>query len=467
MENTDFNLEELMDEVASIFALKTAEKNIELICELAPEVPIQVVGDPGRLRQVICNLTSNAIKFTQSGEIALQVAVERRDGKRTLLHFAVRDTGIGIPPEKQDEIFESFRQADVSTTRKYGGTGLGLAISAQLVQIMNGRIWVESRPECGSCFHFTVWVDVSSAADEAREQARPDTLEGIDALVVDDNAGSRRMLQAVLSGWKARPAFAADARAGLEELKRAALSGHPYRLVLLDSQMPGGDGFAVAEQLRRMPRLAGGIIMMLNAKEQFAEADRCRQLGVSAYLVKPVRRSELRSTIRRLLGESERRPVAESPAEPSKLAGHSLRILVAEDNPVNQRLALRLLEKEGQTVSVANDGREAIRMHAREKFDVILMDIQMPELDGFDTTREIRQAEAATGRHVRIIAMTAYAMEGDQQRCLEAGMDGYIAKPVRKAELITTICECMQSAPAGSWQPNAAPGKAQDSPATS
>jgi CheY-like chemotaxis protein len=458
METVRFALGELLDEVAGTVALSAHNKHLELICEFAPEVPAWVIGDCGRLRQVLLNLVGNAIKFTESGEIVIRASVEEDLGERSRLHFVVQDTGIGIPANKQAEIFEPFRQADVSSTRKYGGTGLGLAICSQIVRLMGGRIWVESEPGRGSQFHFTALFAKAEASEAERGQAEISALDGVNVLVIDDNATNRRLLELILRGWHTNPTMVDNGATGLHEMKIAAEWGNPYGLVLLDAQMPGMDGFEVAAAIQACPQLNGAIVMMLTSSEQFGDAARCRQAGVHSYLIKPIRRSELLHAILRVLGISEALPhcaantFAGLPPSPAAAnigctalasTNPKLRILVAEDNLINRHLAMRLLQGEGHTVVIATNGREAVRMHAEAEFDLIVMDVEMPEMDGFEATREIRRAESAMDKHIPIIAMTAHAMKGDQQRCLAGGMDFYVSKPVRKADLLATISACV------------------------
>ncbi len=460
MEMTRFAPEELLDEVADTLALKAHQKHLELICAPAPEVPACVSGDRGRLRQVLLNLVGNAIKFTEQGEIAVRATVEENRGDRVRLHFVVQDTGIGIPADQQAEIFEAFRQADVSSTRKYGGTGLGLTICSQIVRMMGGRIWVESEAGRGSQFHFTSLFAKAEADAPEREAAEISALHGVPVLVIDDNATHRRWLEAKLRGWAMKPTTAENGASGLHRMKTAAEHGNPYALVLLDAQMPGTDGFEVAGAIQASPQLASAVVMMmLTSCDQIGNAERCRQLGVLSHLIKPIRHSELLNSILRALGNSEfllrdaaldgrgQSPAAANPGSAAaEKANPKLRILVAEDNLLNQHLAMRLLQSEGHTVEIAPNGREAIRLHAEAEFDLILMDVEMPEMDGFQSTREIRTTERATGEHIPIIAMTAHAMKGDQERCLAAGMDLYVSKPVRKADLLAAISACLSRA---------------------
>jgi len=448
LESIEFSLRDSLDPAMKSVALRAHEKGLELNCDVRPEVPETLVGDPTRVRQIVLNLTGNAIKFTEQGEVTVQVERESEEAGRVWLHFMVKDTGIGIPVEKQAAMFDAFTQADGSTARRYGGTGLGLAISRRLVHLMGGRIWVESTPGRGSTFHFTVSFDVGRRSGRAVPAAQVN-LEDMPVLVVDDNATNRRLLQEVLTGWHMKPSLAESARMALPRLEQAAEAGRPYPLLLIDTNMPEMDGFALIEQIRQDPRLARATIMMLTSAGQRGDAARCRELGVAAYLTKPISQSELLSAVLQVL-ETKPLEVASS----SLVTRHSLRegrkalrILLAEDNLVNQRLAVRLLEKHGYAVEVAGNGREALDKLARGSFDLVLMDIQMPEMDGLEATAAIREIERATGNHLPVVAMTAHAMKGDSERCLAAGMDGYIAKPIRALELFKEIERAFPPAP--------------------
>jgi CheY-like chemotaxis protein/HPt (histidine-containing phosphotransfer) domain-containing protein len=437
-------------------ALRAEQKGLELACHVLPDVPDAVSGDPTRLRQVIVNLVGNAIKFTQHGEVVVSVSVDggqwtvdrkEQEGASPVhcppstvhLHFEVRDTGIGIPPEKQQAIFEAFTQADASTTRHYGGTGLGLTISARLAEMMGGRLWVESEVGVGSTFHFTVRLGPAQAAAASRAVSRPQTLQDLPVLVVDDNATNRLILQEMLSNWRMRPAVVNGAAAALDVLRRAAAAGEPYPLVLLDAMMPGVDGFTLAEQIKASPDLAGAVLLMLSSAGRSEDAARCRQLGIALYLTKPLKQSELLDAILTARHEAGADGEPRATEEAAQAEGRRLRILLAEDNVVNQRVAVRLLEKAGHAVVIANTGREAVEAVASQPFDLVLMDVQMPDLNGLEATAAIRRDEQATGRHVPIIAMTAHAMKGDRERCLEAGMDGYVSKPVRAHDLFQAV----------------------------
>jgi PAS domain S-box-containing protein len=446
-----FRLRDAVGDALKGLALRAQEKGLELACRVPPDVPDGVVGDAVRLRQVIVNLVGNAIKFTERGEVVASVRSEMGPMGPTgqpsptaatpevRLHFEVRDTGIGIPADKLGLIFEAFAQADASTTRQYGGTGLGLAICSQLVGLMGGRIWVESVPGEGSTFHFTARF---ATAPPPEGPAVPLSLNGLPVLVVDDNATNRGILHEQLAAWGLRPTAAEGGDAALAELRRAAADGKPYEVLLLDAHMPGTDGFAVAAQVRESPELARTKVVMLTSAGVPGDVSHCRELGLDAYLMKPAKPSDLLDTI---LGAVTR---STSPPAPAARPGRApLRILLAEDTEINRKVALRLLEKQGHSVTVAGNGREALLALERQPFDLVLMDVQMPEMDGLEATAQLRRAEQATGRHVPVIALTAHALKGDRERCLEAGMDGYVAKPIRQQELLEAIDRLVPAVP--------------------
>jgi signal transduction histidine kinase/CheY-like chemotaxis protein len=441
IDHAEFSLRGCLGEALKTLALRAHEKDLELALRVQPEVPDNLLGDPTRLRQIVFNLVGNSIKFTDAGEVSVQVKVESEDADGATLHFAVADTGIGIPPEKRKVIFEAFAQADNSTSRRYGGTGLGLTISSKLVAIMGGRMWVESDLGQGSTFHFTVRLMRGKPAANAAT-LKPAVLQGAAALVVDDNATNRQVLNELLSHWGMKPSLAENGKRGLEILEKTNAAGAAFPLILLDSHMPDMDGFTFARHVKSDPRFIGAIIMMLTSGGQRGDATRCRDLRISAYLVKPIQQAELLEAILTVLGYKP-----ESPEQrPTLVTRHSLReghrhlrILLAEDNPVNQMVAVRLLEKMGHTVMVVANGRDATLMLAEQEFSLVLMDVQMPEMDGFEATRIIRERESATHQHIPILAMTAHAMKGDRERCMAAGMDGYIAKPISPAELLAEI----------------------------
>jgi signal transduction histidine kinase/CheY-like chemotaxis protein/HPt (histidine-containing phosphotransfer) domain-containing protein len=435
LDRVGFQLRDALEDTMRVLAPRAHKKGIELACHIDPSVPDTLVGDPLRLRQIVLNLVGNAIKFTDRGEVLVQAQVESRHDQKVQMHFSVRDTGIGIPPEKQQVIFEAFSQADSSTTRRYGGTGLGLAISAQLVELMGGTISVESEPGLGSTFHFTAWLDVEEAgAEEA--SGRWHSMTDLPVLIVDDNATNRRILEEVFSNWRMRPVAVEGGRAALAALEKSSREAQSFAVVLLDGHMPDLDGFELAQRITRDQRYRRTRVVMLTSAGEPEDVARCGKLGISAYLTKPVKQSELFDVVVSVLSD----PVVEKPKSPKKTrAKRGLRVLLAEDNQVNQLVASRILEKLGHQVTVVSSGRQAVSAAQAGKFDVIVMDVQMPEMDGLEATAEIRRWERTTGKHVPIIAMTAHAMKGDRERCLEAGMDGYTSKPIRIKELEQAI----------------------------
>jgi len=441
----DFDLADLLDDTMRALAPPAHQKGLELACQVVPGVPSSLAGDPARVRQIVVNLVGNAVKFTDRGEVALRVTTETREGTHVVLHFTIRDTGIGIAPEKQAKIFESFTQADASTTRQFGGSGLGLTITSRLVELMGGRIWLESVPGAGSTFHITLPFEVRPESPPALVSLGPASLPAIDVLVVDDNATNRRILDAMLTAWGMRPTLVDGGEAALLAMERGHQNGTPFSLVLLDFQMPGMDGFEVAEQIRSRPELGTATIMMLSSVGQRGEGQRCKDLGVAAYLIKPVRQSVLLDAIQGVLAERDRvtrMPVPGLVGRPSvRENARPLRILLAEDNAVNRVIAVRMLEKRGHSVVAAVDGRAALAALEAGDFDAMLMDIQMPQMDGFEATAEIRKGERDTGRHIPIIALTASAMKGDRERCMAAGMDGYVVKPIHAAELYEALAD--------------------------
>ena len=440
LEETPFGLRDTFGDAMKTLVTEVHKKGLELAYGFAPDVPDALVGDPGRLSQILVNLVGNACKFTERGEIAVRVDLESQAEEGVSLHIAVRDTGIGIAPEKQRHIFAAFTQADGSTTRRYGGTGLGLAISGHLVEAMGGRIWVESQLGQGSTFHFTARFGVHDG-EVIRPSPRRLDLAGLPVLVVDDNSTNRKILQELLSHWGMTPTAVDGGRAALAAIQRASDAGEPYPLVLLDAMMPEMDGFAVAAQIHQDPELAGTAILMLSSTDLQGDTKRCRELNIAVYLRKPVKESDLLNSILSVLGvEQVTRAEPSSPRlEALPPGSRRLSILLVEDTPINQRLAVVLLEDRGHTVVVANDGLEALDVLNRESFDLVLMDVQMPRMDGFQATAAIRAGEAGTSRHIPIFAMTAHAMKGDRERCLAAGMDGYISKPIRAEQFLAVI----------------------------
>jgi signal transduction histidine kinase/DNA-binding response OmpR family regulator len=440
LEAIDFDLRNCIEGTLKTLAFRADEKRLELLCEIAPEVPEVVRGDSSRLRQVIINLVGNAIKFTSEGEVALKIHVEADDGEDRILHFTVSDSGIGIPPEMQNHIFDPFSQADSSTTRKYGGTGLGLSISTRLVGVMRGRMWVESEVGHGTQFHFTVRLGVRDLkAIKVGTAAPPEVLRGTNVLVVDDNHTNRRILEGMLRRWEMRSTSVASGDEALAQLSAAQETDDPFALILTDMHMPNMDGFALIEQIRQRTKLSAAIIMMLTSAGHRGDAARCNELGVAAYLLKPIRQSELREAIARALGGRPQKGAIPLITRYSLQDAHdpsdTLRVLLVEDNAVNQRLAARLLEKRGHRVTVTANGHEALDALEKGAYDLVLMDLQMPELDGFQATAAIREREKHHGTHLPVIALTAHAMKGDRERCLAAGMDAYLTKPIRPQEL--------------------------------
>jgi PAS domain S-box-containing protein len=430
IEKIEFSLEHMLSQTMKTVAFRAHQKNLELLLHIAPDLPDWLVGDPGRMRQILLNLVGNAIKFTEHGEI--EVSVERAKvmaGDGLTLHFSVRDTGIGIPASKIDMIFDSFSQADTSTTRKYGGTGLGLSITMRLATLMDGNIWVESEPDRGSTFHVTAYFGLAEGERPAFSLGDVH-LKGMPVLVVDDNATNRLLLNEILESWRMVPTTVEDGPQALEALSRAAQAGTPYSFVLLDVRMPGMDGFTVAEQIRHHPGYAQSTIMMITSEGQRGDAARCREIGISSYLTKPITPSDLFDAIMTTLGKSSTKISPLVTVHSVREARRSLKLLLAEDNMVNQTLAVRLLGKFGHEVTVAGNGLIAVEKWQEGHFDAILMDVDMPEMNGYDATGAIREQEKRRGTHIPIVAMTAHAMEGSRERCLEAGMDGYLSKPI-------------------------------------
>jgi two-component system, sensor histidine kinase and response regulator len=441
LDRSAFNLHDSLEETLRAFGVMAGQKGLELVCDIRSNVPQMIVGDPTRVRQIIVNLVGNAIKFTDKGEVVLHAEMQQKQDRNVLLHFAIRDTGIGISLDKQKMIFEAFAQADSSPSRHYGGTGLGLTISTRLVEMMGGRIWLESEPGQGSTFHFTATFELPQAPSERRERHTEVTLAGIPVMVVDDNPTNRRILETTLLQWGMKPTLVEGAVPALAALRRAKEVGIKTLLLLLDAQMPGMDGFSLMEKIRQDPELPIATVMMLTSGGQRGDAARCRELGISAYLTKPVRQWELREAILSVLGmhQDEDKSAKLLTRHTLRQTRRRLRVLLAEDNAINRELVVRLLSKRGHSVVVASNGRQAVAALEKENFDAVLMDVQMPEMDGFEATAAIRQKEKPTGKHVPIIALTAHAMKGDRERCLAGGMDGYVSKPVQPEELIKAV----------------------------
>jgi CheY-like chemotaxis protein/HPt (histidine-containing phosphotransfer) domain-containing protein len=454
-EQRRFSIRDLLGGIMKALALRAHEKGLELVYTVEPEVPDWLVGDAGRLRQILVNLAGNAIKFTTHGEVALVVqalsTVELQvpgddDGRLVTLCCAIRDTGIGIAVEKQHLIFEPFTQADSSTTRLYGGTGLGLAIARQLVELMGGRLWVESAVGQGSTFYFTARFGWQEAPAMPWRQAELACLRDLPVLVVDDNATNRRILEEILCRWGMRPTAVESGPAALAVMAEAVHTGTPFVLGLIDAMMPEMDGYMLAQRIKSIPTLARTALLMLTSTYPYGDHSHITDVGITASLGKPVSQSGLWNALLTALGTPVQQVEMVEPTPAAERQQPSpLRILLAEDNPVNQKLAVRMLEKHAYTVVVANNGKEVLELLAQQSFDLILMDVQMPEMCGFEATMVIREREQSTGGHLPIIAMTAHAMQGDRERCLLAGMDHYVSKPIHAKELIAAIAKVMMS----------------------
>jgi PAS domain S-box-containing protein len=442
LERAPIDLRETIGDAAKVLALRAADKGIELACHIMADVPEVLLGDAGRLRQVLLNVMGNAVKFTSHGEVVLRVRVQSVSRDIVTLHFAVSDTGIGIPQAKLPHIFQAFTQADSSTTRRYGGTGLGLAIVVRLVELMGGRVWVESAEGRGSTFFFTSTFEKPQAT-EAPARATPRALEGLRVLVVDDNATNRRILEEMLASWRMTPSAVSDAESAMSALEAAAGSGARFDVMISDCQMPEVDGFMLARRVRRERRLAKMPIVMLTSVGQSDDRIRRHRDDVDAVLIKPIKHSDLLEALGRLFGVTTRHGRTEPTVERmGSRPVRRLRVLVAEDNPVNRKLVTTLLRKRGHMVKAVENGREAvetIRSQAGTPFEVVLLDLQMPEMGGLEAAGVIREQEGEGPRRLPLIALTAHAMPGDRDRCLEAGMDGYLSKPIDVDELVATV----------------------------
>ena len=434
----EFDLRDAIGETLQTLGVKAAESGLELADQIQPDVPDCLIGDAARLRQLLVNLVGNALKFTDEGEVVVDIQLENRDQETAHLHVQVRDTGIGIPPDKQSAIFDSFTQAEGSTTRKYGGTGLGLTISRQLVNRMGGEIWLESTLNQGSTFHFTLKLGIA-VEQPSLDSRMLETLKDLSVLVIDDNATNREILGEMLLSWDMKPTLTESGPSGLKAVEEAPAE-QPIQLVLLDMMMPEMNGLEVAQRLRERYCAKGPYILILSsaAQQTVSNAD-VQRLRIERILIKPIKQSELLDAITRVFGTATR------DAKPNlvidRLGGDqpTMKLLLVEDGVVNQRVAINLLKERGHRVVLAKDGQEALDAHAREGFDAILMDIMMPTMDGYEATRAIRARESDTGEHTPIIAMTANAMKGDREKCIEAGIDDYVSKPVRSKELFATI----------------------------
>jgi signal transduction histidine kinase/CheY-like chemotaxis protein len=440
LQNVAFDVRDCVSATLKMLSFRAEEKGLELACRIEPNVPEKVVGDPGRVRQILVNLLGNAIKFTTHGEILVSVAEESGPRGNAFLRFIVKDTGTGIPKEQQAGIFEAFSQADGSIGRKYGGTGLGLAISKRLVDMMDGTIWVESEPGAGSTFYFTVRTGTPARNGEPTRATGPE-FQGVPILIVDDNALSRDVLSELARDCGMLVLTAASIGEAVEEIERTKKPGRSSGVILVDSRMGCTSGLTLASRFRNEPAILESTIMMLNSINQVSDAVMCRELGISVCLLKPVCEKEFRHAVARILRRSPKEDSGKnvSPPEEGKARAVQARVLLVEDNAVNQMLAVRMLERRGYQVTQAGNGLEALGALKKDSFDLVLMDIQMPRMDGLEATAAIRDRERGTGRHLPIIAMTAHAMKGDEERCLAAGMDGYVSKPISAKELVEAI----------------------------
>ncbi|HQZ66609.1 MAG TPA: response regulator [Planctomycetaceae bacterium] len=463
MESIDFSLWDVVGDTLKSLALRAHSKKLELTYQIDNEVPEMLMGDPVRVRQVIVNLVGNAIKFTEAGEVLVDITCLSQNDTGVNLRFEFTDTGVGIAPEKQKLIFDAFTQSDSSTTRRFGGTGLGLAISSRLVSLMGGELTLHSGLGSGSVFSFSAWFPRSSSKASSGIHMQPELLKNLDVLIVDDNSTNRRILQEMVRSWHINPLLASSASEALQLLIERADAGSPVPLLITDIHMPNMDGFMLIEKLREHQAYGNLPIIVLSSGDRDTEAERSDRLNVAAYLTKPTKRSEMLTAIQNVLSADTTTSVdgVSVKSDDAGLYVAPLRILLAEDGAMNQKLAVALLSKWGHQVTVAEDGRQAVRAYETQPFDLVLMDVQMPEMDGFEATACIRALENKTDRHIPIVAMTARAMKGDRELCLESGMDGYIAKPIRQRELYQTIAAYFPATPAPA---TAAP--AVDAPAT-
>ncbi len=444
LEKAPFHLRENLGDTMRSLAVRAHHKHLELAFHLDADVPDTIVGDRFRLRQIIVNLVGNAIKFTEEGEIVLDVNYDFQSKNELQLHFVVRDTGIGIPEDKQQQIFQAFEQVDESMTRRFSGTGLGLAIASRLIEMMGGKIWVNSEVGKGSEFHFTARFELTEEEVPANEPLLKAELDGLRVLIVDDNLTNCQILEEMLGSWNMQTQSINRGSDALDVMHASQQSKHPFDLVLVDANMPVMDGFSVAKAIKDDSTLGSAVIMMITSSDRQGEISRCKELGIAAHLIKPLKQSELFNSIAETLGMNGT-PQHDMRTATADLVQRipPLKILLAEDSLVNQKLALALLKPQGHEIAVVLNGSDAVNERKNREFDLILMDVQMPEMDGLEATRQIREYEQETGEHVPIIAMTAHAMKGDRERCLEAGMDGYVSKPVRVRELFSTIEECL------------------------
>lgn len=448
LESIDFDLRERLGETLDTLALRAHSKGLELAFDVDSDVPQVVYGDIHRLRQIVMNLVGNAIKFTNRGEVVVKVKTEKKAESNVVLHFSVSDTGVGIPKQRLEKIFQPFEQADGSTTRKYGGTGLGLSICKRLVDLMEGNIWVDSTTGEGTTFYFTASLGIGTRFLPGDRRKVPEQLQHLRVLVVDDNQTNRCILEKMLSNWQLLPCLAEAAPKGLDALRVASETETPFDLVISDVNMPEMDGFDFVREIKNSPSLREIPIILLTSSNRSKDLDRCRKLGVQAHLIKPVRQSQMLDAIVTSVG-------IEPPITPESIRSYKqmkdqksepLRILLAEDNEVNQKFAMRALSRDGHSVTVVGNGKEAVNTWQNGSFDLVLMDVQMPEMDGYQATAEIRKREELLENHIPIIALTAHAMKGDREKCLDAGMDGYITKPIKTKVMFAEIASVIRLA---------------------
>jgi CheY-like chemotaxis protein len=457
IEKICFNLRDLLEDTTGVLSVRARQKGLELSCHISSDLPDDLVGDPSRLNQIVVNLIGNAVKFTSHGEVVVKVDVESKTSSQAVLHFSVVDTGPGIPVDKQKVIFEAFAQSDNSMTRKFGGTGLGLSISSGLVALLEGKLWVESQLGHGSTFHFTVPVGLPKPVRQKLIAPGWEMLRGLRVLIVDDSATNRAILRDTLARWQMNTDEADGGSQALEMLHAPKAAHRAYRLVLLDAQMPGLDGFEVAAQIQRDPSLKDAVVVLLTSAGSKGDVARCAELGIKAHLSKPIKRADLLQAIKLALSveHANVKPQSELPsAAGAPPQQRHFKILLAEDNLVNQKVAIRFLEKQGHTVILAENGAKALAAWQQQPFDLILMDVQMPEMDGLEATGMVRkqellrQRDSLTEIHIPIVAMTAHAMVGDRERCLAAGMDDYVSKPINSRDLFAAIERVMNTAKA-------------------
>jgi len=448
MESINFNLRDSLGDILSSLALQAHKKGLELVYYIPRDIPDDVVGDPGRLRQIIINLVNNAIKFTEEGEVGVFIKEMSRSKNKINLHFKVKDTGMGIPKNKQKKIFDAFHQIDGSMSRKHEGTGLGLAISYQLVDLLGGRMWLESKMGKGSTFHFTINLGLQKETEKQRKISTTlKEIKDLPVLIVDDNPTNRRILEEMLLGWHMKPTLKENGKSALEALNQAYAAKNQFPLMIIDAHMPEMDGFTLAKKIKNNPNFSDITVMMLTSCGIRGDSHLCQKLGISAYLTKPIKQSDLLDAIMLALSENSK-----SKKEDFVVTKHTIReshkklhILLAEDNVINQKVAIRILEKEGHSIFVANNGQEVLSALQKEDYDLILMDVQMPVMDGFEATRAIRKKESKKETHIPIIAMTAYALKGDRERCIKAQMDDYISKPINPEDLSRKIANVVNS----------------------